>query len=66
MNYNVTEDRKEWARVKVQLMPPADRIFLMEELIRGNEKYAASFMGELGSKEHGNRNRARKRVSYPC
>jgi hypothetical protein len=66
MNYNVTEDRKDWARVKANLMPPADRQFLMEELIRRDEKRAASFMGSLGSREHGNRAAARRRVSYPC
>lgn len=66
MNYNVTEDRKDWARVKAGLMPPADRKFLMEELIRRDEKHAANIIGTLVSEQHGIRRAARARVVYPC
>ena len=64
-HYNVTEDRKDWARVKANTMTPGDRKLLMEELIRRDEAHAASYIGELGSAQHGMRRRARLRVSYP-
>jgi hypothetical protein len=65
MNYNVTEDRREWARVKVDLMQPSDRIFLMEELIKRDDRHASSFIGDLGARQHGLRRKARERVAYP-
>ena len=65
MNYNVTEDRREWARVKTDMMPPEDRIFLMEELIKRDDRHAASYIGVLGAEQHGFRRKARARVSYP-
>lgn len=61
MSYNVTEDRRDWARVKTDLMPLADRQFLMEELIRRDEKHAARVMGSLVSEQHGSRRSARAR-----
>lgn len=61
MNYNVTEDRRDWARVKTDLMPLADRQFLMEELIRRDEGHAARVMGALVSEQHGIRRAARTR-----
>lgn len=63
--YNVCEDRRDWARVKAGMMTPEDRRFLMEELMRRDERGAAHVMGELVSAQHGIRRRARARVSYP-
>ena len=65
MNYNVTEDRKDWARVKVKLMPPSDRKLLMAELIRQDEQHASHVIGELVAAQHGFRRAARARVQYP-
>lgn len=62
--YNVTEDRREWARIKAGLMSPADREFLLEELIRRDERAAARILGQLASEQHGLRVAARKRVGY--
>jgi len=63
--YNVTEDRRDWARTKVNLMPPGDRRLLMEELMRRDERYAASIIGDIVSAQHGHRLTARGRVLYP-
>ena len=64
--YNVTEDRREWARIKAGLLTPQDRELLMEELIRRDERGASRIMGELVAAQHGERRRARSRVSYPA
>lgn len=63
--YNVVEDRRDWARTKVNLMPPIDRSCLMEELIRRDEQAAAQIIGRLVSEQHGLRREARRRVNYP-
>lgn len=65
MNYNVTEDRADWARVKVALMPPKDREFLMAELIKQNESYALDLVTQSIATGHSERVRARRRVNYP-
>ena len=62
--YNVTEDRREWARVKAGLMSPLDRECMLEELIRRDEKAAARSLGQLAAEQHGLRAAARKRVAY--
>jgi len=64
--YNVVEDRRDWARVKVGLMTPSDRVHLMEELMRRDEHAAARIMGSLAAEHHGLRREARRRVNYPC
>jgi hypothetical protein len=58
--YNVTEDRKDWARVKAGLMSPLDRACMLEELIRRDEKAAARIVGKLASEQHGLRARVRR------
>lgn len=64
-NYNVVEDRAEWARVKASLMTPTDRKHLMRQLIQLDEAGAYDFMGKLVAEQHGLRREARKRVNYP-
>jgi len=64
-NYNVVEDRADWARVKVSLMNPGDRKHLMRELIKQDEAGAYSYMGQLVAEQHGLRKAARQRVNYP-
>jgi len=65
-DYNVTEDRADWARVKASLMPPEDRAYLMAELIRRDEQSAVRVIGALAAEQHGIRAKARKRVNYPA
>lgn len=61
--YNVVEDRADWARVKASLMPEKDRQLLMAELIRRDEMSAVIIIAELASKRHGERRKARENVS---
>jgi hypothetical protein len=58
--YNVTEDRRDWARVKASLLSPVDRACMLEELIRRDEKAAARIIGALASEQHGLRAKARR------
>ena len=58
--YNVVEDRAEWARVKASLMTAEDRHLLMGELIRRDEMGAVIIIAELAAKRHGERRRARE------
>ena len=62
--YNVVEDRAEWARVKASLMSPVDRMCMLEELIRRDDRAAATILGKLGSEQHGIRRKARQRADY--
>lgn len=65
-DYNVTENRADWARVKASLMPPEDRRLLMAELISRDEHHAVTVIGQLAAAQHGLRKAARGRVNYPA
>jgi len=65
-NYNVVEDRREWAKIKAGLMTPGDRYVLLEELMRRDAMGASRILGQLVAEQHGIRAKARKRVSYPA
>lgn len=62
-HYNVMDDRDEWARVKVNLMPPGDRAAMLRRLIIEDSQGAATVLGEIVSSDHGWRAEQKQRLN---